>query len=225
MTANRIESLSAARRESWGAINPYRLRYVRRYAKRCVLDLGCAKGGYTQYLNDRNHKAYGLDLLAYDEWIQKEKQLYAVGSAAHLPYADKSFDTVMAFELLEHLPDPACTLREIHRVCRENLIVTVPNCETARDLVRAGLTYVHWADRTHCNFFTQESLTNALERAGFQVEVMAQINPVLSSFPYLRSVRIPFHLAFLISRLLRRIPFTKQYYMTLLAVTGMRHSP
>ena len=221
VTANWIESLKAARRQSWGAVNPNRLRYVRRYAKRCILDLGCAKGDYVRYLNTKNYKAYGLDLLAYDEWLQIEEQSYAVGNAVHLPYVDKSFDTVMAFELLEHLPDPAYTLQEIHRVCRKNLIVTVPDCETARDLVRAGLTYVHWTDGTHCNFFTQELLTNVLERAGFQVEFMVRINPVLSSFLCLRSVHVPFQLAFIASRLLRRIPFTKQYYMTLLAVANI----
>jgi SAM-dependent methyltransferase len=220
-THTQIETLWAAHRQSWRTVNPNRLRYVRRYAKCCVLDLGCAKGDYVQYLSARNYKAYGLDLLVYDEWIQAEEQPYAVGNATRLPYADKSFDTVMAFELLEHLPDPAYALHEIHRVCKENLIVTVPNCETARDLVRAGLTYVHWTDRTHCNFFTQESLASVLERASFQHEVMTRINPVLSSFPFLRSVHIPFHLASLVSRLLRRIPFTKRYYMTLLAVANI----
>jgi SAM-dependent methyltransferase len=215
-----IEALQRARQQSWGRINRYRLRLVLRYAGDSILDVGCATGMYVDYLNANGYEAWGLDLLAYPEWTQGQERACVRGTLAYLPFADGSFDTVTAFEVLEHLPEPQRALQEIHRVSRKNLVVTVPDCEVQADLLRAGLIYAHWRDRTHCNFFTQRSLEDVLERAGFQIETVARINPILPDFPVLRSFHIPVHVAFFASRVLRRIPFRKQYKMTLLAVAN-----
>lgn len=52
-----------------------------------------------------------------------------VGSILKLPFADKSFDVVCAFEVLEHLPfdqfDAAIT--ELCRVARANVVISVPH--------------------------------------------------------------------------------------------------
>ena len=44
----------------------------------------------------------------------------------HLPYADGSFDTVIASDVLEHLDDPVTALEDLLRVARRRVIVTVP---------------------------------------------------------------------------------------------------
>jgi SAM-dependent methyltransferase len=214
----RVKALQRARQQSWGRINRYRLRHVLRYAGHSILDVGCATGMYVAYLNANGYNAFGLDLLAYPEWAHAREHVYVKGISGHLPFADESFDTVTAFEVLEHLPLPHRALQEIYRVCRKNVIITVPDCEMQGDLLRAGLIYAHWRGRTHCNFFTECSLREALERAGFQVESIAPINPILPDFLVLRSLHVPLRLAFFASRVLRRIPFRKQYSMTLLAV-------
>lgn len=219
-TEAQIEALQEARQQSWGKINLYRLRFVLRYAGHSILDVGCATGMYVAYLNANGYNAYGLDLLTYPEWIRGGKCVYVKGTAFLLPFASGSFDTVISFELLEHVPESDRALSEIHRVCRKNVILTVPDCEMEADLLRAGLVYAHWRDRTHCNFFTRQSLQDSLEQAGFQIETMTWINPILPDFLVLRSFHFPFKLAFFASRVLRRIPLRKQYCMTLLAVAN-----
>ncbi|MFQ5517424.1 MAG: class I SAM-dependent methyltransferase [Acidimicrobiia bacterium] len=49
-----------------------------------------------------------------------------VGDAAHLPFGDCEFDTVVAVEVLEHLADPAAAAAEMGRVCGRRAVVTVP---------------------------------------------------------------------------------------------------
>ncbi len=45
-----------------------------------------------------------------------------------IPFDDRFFDRILAVHVLEHLPDlPAC-IKELHRVCRRELLVVIP-CE------------------------------------------------------------------------------------------------
>lgn len=47
-------------------------------------------------------------------------------SVASLPFAARSFDAVMCLEVLEHLENPAAAVRELARVARKALILSVP---------------------------------------------------------------------------------------------------
>lgn len=47
-------------------------------------------------------------------------------SAFGLPFGDSSFDLVLAMEILEHLPNPEDAAKELRRVARERVVVTVP---------------------------------------------------------------------------------------------------
>ena len=51
------------------------------------------------------------------------------GSALQLPFRDRSLDAVVAFEVIEHLPDVAAALDEMRRVVRRpgHIIIGLPN--------------------------------------------------------------------------------------------------
>jgi SAM-dependent methyltransferase len=51
------------------------------------------------------------------------------GNALHLPFRERSFDAIVAFEVIEHLPDVAMALEEMLRVVRRPgyLIIGLPN--------------------------------------------------------------------------------------------------
>ena len=44
-----------------------------------------------------------------------------------LPFAAGSFDIVTCFEVLEHLDDPAVAVKELARVARRSLVLSVPH--------------------------------------------------------------------------------------------------
>jgi SAM-dependent methyltransferase len=70
----------------------------------------------------------GLDLPdddLLDHW--RDRGLSCLfGDATTLPFADDTFDLVVAVEVFEHLPDPPAALAELDRVCRGHLIASVP---------------------------------------------------------------------------------------------------
>lgn len=56
-----------------------------------------------------------------------------------LPFADRSFDTVVCFDVLEHLDDPHGMFAELSRVARRHLLVSLPNpWNAARKQLRRG---------------------------------------------------------------------------------------
>jgi ubiquinone/menaquinone biosynthesis C-methylase UbiE len=210
--------LRAARLPSWGVVHRRRLRAALGYAGASVLDVGCSSGGYVNALRARGYRAVGLDLLADPMWLDNEECPYVAGNASALPFADATFDTVLAFEILEHLREPALALAEFRRVACTNVILSVPDCETPEGLLKSGLTFAHWRDRTHRTFFTEGSLLDMLRLSGYRPMFTERIIPVLVDYPVLRSFGVPPRMAFGLARLFNRIPFRAHYGMTLLVV-------
>ena len=103
-------------------INPLRLDYIDRVAQlkgKSVLDVGCGGGILAESMADRGARVTGIDLaekpLKVAELHLREsgrKVEYRMISAEDLAReAPRSFDVVTCMEMLEHVPDPAATVR------------------------------------------------------------------------------------------------------------------
>ncbi|MBI5531153.1 MAG: class I SAM-dependent methyltransferase [Deltaproteobacteria bacterium] len=101
-----------------------------------LLDIGSGRGAFLWPLLETFPT---LDVTAIDASPVRAEQLRAVASggvstlrahpmdAASLAFEDRSFDVVTALEVLEHVPDFASAVREIARVARRFVLVTVPS--------------------------------------------------------------------------------------------------
>jgi ubiquinone/menaquinone biosynthesis C-methylase UbiE len=56
-------------------------------------------------------------------------EIYKTADIYSLPFEDKSFDTVTCSEVLEHLTEPEKAIRELLRVAKLQVIITVPDNE------------------------------------------------------------------------------------------------
>jgi len=127
-------------------IEPFLLlveRHVEKPAR--VLDLGCGTGVSTRLLNRRGYSAVGADISPL--FLQVEKQNtpetdLIAANALQLPFADETFDAVVAFEFIEHIPDIPALLDEMNRVLKVQgfIVLHSPNLISpylpALDLIR-----------------------------------------------------------------------------------------
>jgi SAM-dependent methyltransferase len=98
------------------------LETVRRHSSTChgdVLDVGCGEKPYEHLLRPYVQSYTGLD----HRNTLHDAKADVWGDATDLPFADGSFDTVVMFQTLEHLPEPAQALAEAFRVLRSDGVI------------------------------------------------------------------------------------------------------
>src|SRR3712207_3512897 len=98
-------------------VDPALVAFAAGRAGRPRLDVGCGLGGYVKALTEGGLDCRGLDVEA--EYVEVARGLGVeaeVYDGERLPLQDGGVDTVILFEVLEHLEDPAALLREARRV-------------------------------------------------------------------------------------------------------------
>lgn len=112
-----------------------RLRFISKHLKKLdesdmqFCDLGFGPGVLTQFILQEKPAwtACGIDIspecVYYAEKLMKLKGVenrvqFTTGDVRSLPYADNTFDLVIAMEVLEHIPDPLNGLLEAVRVLK-----------------------------------------------------------------------------------------------------------
>jgi len=123
------------------------------YSGKTVLDVGCGLGGGLKLLR-RTCNAVGLDR---DERLVEVVPGIIIGDIESVP--DKSYDIVVAIDVIEHVEDDDAFCAQLKRVSREGFFVTTPN---------AVASMVAWGRiwEFHPREYTPSELHNLLKRYG-----------------------------------------------------------
>ncbi len=133
-----------------------------------VLDIGCGKGFLLHDLRQAvpNASVTGLDISTYalEHAIEDVRSRVVRGTAAHLPFADKSFDLVVSINTLHNLrvAELDSALREIERVSRGAKYVVVDTFHDERQKVNL----LYWQLTCQC-FYTPEDWQWWFDRTGY----------------------------------------------------------
>lgn len=185
-------------------INPPRVEFLAERVEldgRRVLDVGCGGGVLSEALAELGASVTGIDAA---ERALEVARLHGLESGLDIDYrhvtaeslaADEpaSFDVVCCLEVLEHVPDPASTVRACAELCRPGgtlLLSTINRSPLAWATAIVGAEYVlgllprgtHRYDR----LIRPAELAAACRQAGLEVREITG----LSYNPVSRSVRI-----------------------------------
>ncbi len=104
-----------------------------------ILDVGCGDidvGGHI-YCNNRLRKNY--DVLGIDLNPGSRKNTLKA-SGLNIPFADKSIEYVVSFDVIEHIEDFSSIIKEILRVTKRRAIIVVPS--TSKPIVRRFINVI-----------------------------------------------------------------------------------
>ncbi len=154
-----------------------RLELIKKYSSdldhKSLLDVGATSDVFFRFLNKTG---VGVNISERAVQYMKDKGIEAfVGNAEDLQFGDNSFDYLFCFETIEHLENPVRSLRELKRVAKEAIFITIPNVR------KTNLCTFEFKDRGmhrwHFLEFNKEDFKRILSRVGLKVEYEFVIRP------------------------------------------------
>lgn len=175
-------------------LKPYEL--LRKEAKgKTVLEIGCGDGYGSAYLAEAAEKVTGID---YEEAVIYQAQNKYKGAnlkfvqmdAANLQFADKFFDIVCSFQVVEHIAEDRLLryLSEARRVLKDDgkFYLSTLNAEHA---VKSPLTYKKHP--AHCKEFNRQEFKDLLSKVFADVEAYGlQLTPKHHFYQRLKKIGI-----------------------------------
>ena len=131
-----------------------------------VLDVGCGSGLFFDNVSDKAKIVIGIDVSRKLLNKAKEKvnvlgNVYVLqADADHLPFYDKFFDRTFAFTILQNMPIPKKTLKELKRVSKTGGKIIVTGLKKAfplnvfMDIIKeSNLTVAAFVDDENVNCY------------------------------------------------------------------------
>ena len=157
-------------------------KYQHRYKKMAALtygktlEVGTGHGVFLMMLLNQGIDVIGLDISKQCIKMANDMfRLNGIGTTIHygtiydLPFEDNSFDTVVCSECLEHLKAPLKAVKELARVTKKHVYITVPN----RGAMPPGQT------RGHVQDFNTSNIACLFKGAGLRVVKMEVYEKVI----------------------------------------------
>ena len=152
----------------WVAVAERLVAHYRLQPGARILDVGCGKGFLLHDLKQAvpDASVTGLDISRYalEHAVEDVRGSVVEGTAARLPFADKSFDLVVSVNTLHNLRvfELESALRDIERVGRGAKYIVVDSYRNEREKV----TLLYWQLTCQC-FYTPEDWQWWFERTGY----------------------------------------------------------
>jgi len=92
-----------------------------------------------------------------------------VGVVEDAPLPEGAYDVVTMWDVIEHLPDPASTLRAVHSALRPGGVFAVTTMDVEALFPRVAGRFWPWYMQMHLVYFSRRTLGELLRRCGFEV--------------------------------------------------------
>jgi ubiquinone/menaquinone biosynthesis C-methylase UbiE len=143
-----------------------------------ILDVGCGNGDFLQRLSGKYDRICGVDRSRTAlKYVSAEKQIASIDD---LPFDDLEFDTVCCLEVIEHLPLQIYEkgLRELMRVARKQILISVPfNENTRAGLVTCPSCFCAFNRSYHLRSFGDSDIGSLFKNIGnfFELDSLEKV--------------------------------------------------
>jgi SAM-dependent methyltransferase len=167
-----------------------------------VLDIGCGYGRHSYEAIRRGARAVALDLsdtelkdvlatfaaMGQSEDLPPEAHGGVVNAnALTLPFADGTFDHVIASEVLEHIPDDTDAMAEIARVTKPGGTITITVPRAGQEVVCWVLSNeYHNTPGGHVRIYRQRQIIDRLRGAGLRARGVGFAHALHTPYWWLR---------------------------------------
>lgn len=187
----------------------YRLKRARKYLYgKSVLDVGCGRADFLNLIKN-NYQIAGVEVntqrVDYCNQVLEQDAVRLGNLDGELDFEHGSFDTVVCLEVLEHLEDPAEALKELMRVSRKRIIITIPFNQKIQYVL-----CIHCAKYTpywgHLHTFNKENIEGIIPDNVKIVKMELICSRATTVIPGFRCVfRLPVLISSTIDRILNQI--------------------
>jgi hypothetical protein len=139
-----------------------------------ILDAGCGSGTMLKFLKGKNVVGIDIGKNFLTFCCRNYGGDFICADIQNLPFKEKSFDTIICSEVLEHVENPEKALRDFNRV-GENVILTTPNISFRWALIEAIWTRIRGKMlETKHKAFTRRRLRYLMQKTGFEIQCNAE---------------------------------------------------
>ncbi|MCB9890587.1 MAG: class I SAM-dependent methyltransferase [Planctomycetes bacterium] len=152
-----------------------RLALVERFRDQTghALDVGCAAGFFLKILHDAGWKVEGVELspaiASHARDVYGFEQVH-VGPIETANYAEKSFDLITMWDVIEHVPEPIPFLETTLSLLKDDgiFILETQNVES-KFAKRLGPKWHHYKHLEHLYHFSPKTIERLLDAVGMEV--------------------------------------------------------
>jgi 2-polyprenyl-3-methyl-5-hydroxy-6-metoxy-1,4-benzoquinol methylase len=149
------------------------LEEIERYLperKGSLLEIGSAVGLFLEEARDQGWEVTGIEPSRWASERARSRGLdvFTGTLESYQPNGNKTFDAVVLWDVLEHLPDPVAALRRIGRLVRPEGLVALTTVNIGGLGARLFRKRWPWLMRMHLHYFTPQSLRALVKREGFE---------------------------------------------------------